>query len=311
MARGALEGRVLVTGAAGMLGSQLLLSAPRGIEALGTDLARARPGSPAVAQPGVDLCDPAAVERLFRTLAPLAGVVHAAAYTAVDQAEAEEALALRVNAEAPGVVAAACARHGLPLVHVSTDFVFDGEKRTPYVPEDAPRPLSAYGRTKLAGEERVRSAHGRGSAIVRTQWLYGPRGKHFPGTILALAAEKPELTVVDDQIGAPTSTLELAPALWDVLAARATGLFHAACDGQASWYELACATLALAGSATPVRPCATERFPRPARRPAYSVLDCGRLAALRGRRLAPWREALRAFLAHEGLLARPDARLAT
>src|SRR6185436_19667180 len=106
---------------------------------------------------------------------------------------AEEARAELANAEVPRVVAEACARHGIPLVHVSTDFVFDGAKRTPYTPADSPRPLSAYGRTKLHGEERVSAAHPRGAAIVRTQWLYGPRGKHFPGTILALAAEKPEL----------------------------------------------------------------------------------------------------------------------
>lgn len=297
-----LEGRVLVTGAAGMLGSQLLLSAPPGVEALGTDLVAAPSGSPAVARPGLDLSARAALDALFAELAPLAGVIHAAAYTAVDKAEEEEARAALANAEVPRVVAEACARREIPLVHVSTDFVFDGEQRVPYTEEDAPNPLSAYGRTKLAGEERVRVAHA-SAAIVRTQWLYGPRGKHFPGTILALAAVKPELKVVNDQIGAPTSTLELAPVLWDVLAARASGVFHAACEGRASWYDFAVATLELCGRRTPVAPCSTREFPRPARRPAFSVLDCTRLAALRGRRLAPWRAALRDFLAHERLLA--------
>jgi dTDP-4-dehydrorhamnose reductase len=297
-----LEGRVLVTGAAGMLGSQLLLTAPPLVEALGTDLVAAPPANPPVLRPGVDLASPAAVEALFAELQPLVGVIHAAAYTAVDKAEEEEARAHLANAEIPRVVAEACARRGTALVHVSTDFVFDGEKRAPYTTDDRPRPLSAYGRTKLAGEQRVAAAHG-GAAIVRTQWLYGPRGKHFPGTILALADQKPELRVVHDQIGSPTSTLALAPALWDVLAAGASGIFHAACEGRASWYEFAAATLELCGKRTPLHPCSTREFPRPATRPGYSVLDCARLTALRGRPLASWREALRDFLAGERLLA--------
>jgi len=299
------EGRVLVTGAAGMLGSQLLLTAPPRVEAVGTDLVSAPAGNPEVAHPGVDLSDPAAVARLLDRLAPVAGVIHGAAYTAVDQAEVEEERALLANARVPEVVARACAERRLPLVHVSTDFVFDGTKRTPYTVDDAPSPLSAYGRTKLAGERAVLAAHAGGTAIVRTQWLYGPRGKHFPGTILNLAATKDELRVVDDQTGSPTSTLELAPALWDVLAARATGLYHAACEGAATWFAFASETLRLAEKHTRVVPCTTAEFPRPARRPAYSVLDCSRLAELRGRTLKPWREALADFLAHVAVVRRP------
>jgi dTDP-4-dehydrorhamnose reductase len=302
MSAARLEGRVLVTGAAGMLGSQLLLTAPRGLEAVGTDLVAAPAGNPAVAKPGVDLSSPAAVAALFAELRPLAGVIHGAAYTAVDKAEEEEPRAALANAEVPRVVAEACAKGGIALVHVSTDFVFDGAQRTPYTTSDAPHPLSAYGRTKLDGERRVAAAHP-AAAIVRTQWLYGPRGRHFPGTILALAAQKPELKVVNDQIGSPTSTLELAPALWDVLALRASGLFHAACEGRASWFDFAAATLALCGKSTPIRPCTTSEFPRPAHRPPFSVLDCARLTALRGRTLTPWRDALHAFLRAERLLA--------
>jgi len=296
-----LTGRVLVTGATGMLGSELVRAAPAGIEALGSGRSPARPGQPAVAFPGVDLVERGAIERLLEQAAPLAGVIHCAAHTAVDRAEEEEPLALLHNAELPGALARACAARGLPLVHVSTDFVFDGTGSRPYRPDDPTAPLGAYGRTKLEGERRVRAAHP-AAAIVRTQWLYGPRGKHFPGTILALAASRPELRVVHDQVGSPTSTLELAPALWDVLRARASGVFHAACEGRASWYEFACATLELAGSHTPIHPCTTAEFPRPARRPAYSVLDCATLSALRGRPLKPWREALADFLAHERLL---------
>jgi len=291
-----LEGRVLVTGAAGMLGSQLLLGAPGGVSAVGTDLVAAPPGNPAVARPAVDLGARVEVAALLGDLAPLAGVIHCAAYTAVDKAEEEEERAAHVNAEVPRLLAEECARRRVPLVHVSTDFVFDGKKRTPYGERDETRPLSAYGRTKRAGEEAALAVWPAGARIVRTQWLYGPRGKHFPGTIAALARSKPELKVVDDQRGSPTTTLELAPALWDVLARGEAGIYHAACEGSCTWFELARATLELCGIGTPLRPCSTAEFPRPAHRPAYSVLDCARLARLRGRTLLPWREALARFL---------------
>lgn len=288
--------RVLVTGAAGMLGSQLLLSVPDGIAAIGTDLREA----PGVAAVGVDLADPAAVAALFDEHGPFTGVIHAAAFTAVDAAEEREDDARRVNETASRVLAEACARAGVPLVVVSTDFVFDGEGKRPYREDDAPRPLSAYGRTKLAGEHAALDAHPDGTRIVRTQWLYGPRGKHFPGTMLALAKERDTLRVVDDQVGSPTSTLELAPALWDVLLDGERGIYHAACEGECSWYDLARATLESAGvEGVTVEPCTTAEFPRPAHRPAYSVLDCSRLAALRGRPLAGWREALMTYLGTE------------
>jgi dTDP-4-dehydrorhamnose reductase len=278
--------RVLVTGAAGMLGSELLAQAPPGTEAVGTDLVH-----------GVDLAEPAAVEKLFREQGPFTGVIHCAAFTAVDLAEEREAVALRANGEASRVLARACAAQDLPLVVVSTDFVFDGQGKRPYREDDPTAPLSAYGRTTLAGERAALSEHPRGTRIVRTQWLYGPRGKHFPGTIHGLAKTKPELKVVHDQVGSPTTTLELAPALWDVLARGEAGIYHAACEGSCSWYELARATLELTGLAqVKLTPCTTAEFPRPARRPAYSVLDCGKLARLRGRPLLPWRAALARFL---------------
>ncbi len=230
------------------------------------------------------------------------GVIHAAAYTAVDQAEREEALAHRVNAEATGVLAQACAGRGVPLVVVSTDFVFDGAQHRPYREEDPVAPLSAYGRTKLAGERAALAAWPAGTRIVRTQWLYGPRGKHFPGTIVRLGREKGRLSVVHDQVGSPTSTLELAPALWTVLARAEPGIYHAACEGQATWFEFARESLRLAGLATTVaiQPCSTAEFPRPAARPAYSVLDCQKLARLRGRTLASWTDALVTFFKEAG-----------
>jgi dTDP-4-dehydrorhamnose reductase len=286
-----------------MLGSQLLLCAPDGVEALGTDLAAAPPpGGPAFRAPGVDLAERAGVERLLDELAPLAGVIHAAAYTAVDRAEEQEELALRVNGLASGNLAAACAERGLPLVLVSTDFVFDGSKGAPYVEDDPTAPLGVYGRSKLEGERLALEAWREGTRIARTAWLYGPRGGHFPGTILRLAGERDELRVVDDQVGCPTTTLELAPALWDLLALGEAGIWHAVCEGRASWYDLAVATLRIASRRHPelarvrVQPCTSEEFPRPAPRPANSVLDCSRLSALRGRALKGWEEALEDYL---------------
>jgi dTDP-4-dehydrorhamnose reductase len=289
-------GRVLVTGAAGMLGSQVILAAPEDLTTVGTDL-RAAPG---VDAPGIDLADPDQVESLFVEHGPIAGVVHCAAYTAVDRAEEEASVAQRVNGDACGVLARRCALAGVPLVVVSTDFVFDGRARRPYREDDKVNPLSVYGRTKLDGELQACGAHPSGTKIVRTQWLYGPRGRHFPHTMLQLARERDKLKVVADQVGSPTSSLELAPALWDVLLRGEPGVWHAACEGDGSWYDLAVATLAAAGvEGVTVEPCSTEEFPRPAQRPAYSVLDCSKLAALRGRRLAPWREALQTYLGSE------------
>ena len=294
-----MGGRVLVTGAAGMLGSELLLRAPDHYEAVGTDLQPAPPGNPSVSEVGVDLTDEEAVRALFDRLDPLVGVIHAAAYTAVDKAEEEAELAQKVNARAPELLAQAAAERAIPMVFVSTDFVFDGTRRRPYSPEDATAPLGVYGRTKHEGEVRATRAHAEGLRIVRTQWLYGPRGAHFPGTILRLASERDSLKVVADQIGAPTSTLELAPALWDVLDRGEAGIYHGACEGEASWYDFAAATLEIAGVSTPIAPCTTDEFPRPAPRPAYSVLDCARLTALRRVAFKDWRAALEDFLASE------------
>ncbi len=285
--------RVLVTGASGMLGSELCLVAPTGTTVIGSDL---REGTGVVAA-GYDLADPARVGELFRAHGPFDGVIHAAAFTAVDLAEEREGDAARANVDATRELARTCAAADIPLVVVSTDFVFDGNSPRPYRVDDATNPLSAYGRTKLAGELAAREVHPKGTRIVRTQWLYGPRGKHFPGTILGLAQDRSELRVVHDQIGAPTSTHELAPALWDVLARGEAGVYHAACDGQASWFDFAVATLELSGVRhVRVDPCTTSEFPRPAARPRYSVLDCSRLTALRGATLAPWRTALATFL---------------
>lgn len=288
-----------------MLGSQLLLDVPPGWLAVGTDLIEAREGSPPVGFPGVDLCDAQAVERLLDSFEPgaLGGILHAAAYTAVDQAESDVELCRKVNALMPQVLARAAAKRDLPMVLVSTDFVFDGRGTRPYRVDDAPAPLGVYGHTKFEGEELARAELGERLSIARTQWLYGPRGKHFPGTILRLASERDALSIVDDQVGSPTSTLELAPALWDLLMTGSSGTFHAACEGTTTWYGFARAAVELGGNdaakGCALSPCTTADYPTPAPRPAYSALDSSRLTELRGRSFLPWRDALAAFFEAE------------
>ncbi|MFT4647727.1 MAG: dTDP-4-dehydrorhamnose reductase [Planctomycetota bacterium] len=293
MTNSATEECILVTGAAGMLGSQVILGAPDGVAVIGTDLVEAS----GVKAHGVDLSDPSAVTALFAEHGPFKGIIHTAAYTAVDKAEEEQDLAMKVNATVCEVLATAAAQAGIPLVIVGTDFVFNGKARVPYTEDFSPDPISVYGETKYQGEVLARRAHPEGTRIVRTQWLYGPRGKHFPATMLALAKERDHLKVVSDQRGSPTSTLELAPALWDVLQKGEAGVYHAACEGDCSWFDLAAATLELSGvEGVTLEPCSTEEFPRPAPRPEYSVLSCKRLEALRGAPMAHWRDALSTYL---------------
>lgn len=309
-ARGAplVGGRVLVIGAGGMLGSQVLLDAPKQFEPIAAVRGGVLPelGREFAVVGGVDAAEPLDVDAALRFRDDIRAVIHCAAYTNVDAAESDAAAAERANSTSPQVVAQACARRGIPLVMMSTDFVFDGRAREPYTEDAATAPLSVYGRTKLAGERLALAAHPGGVAIVRTQWLFGPRGRHFPGTILRLAREGKPLRVVADQIGSPTSTFVLAPVLWELLARGGRGVFHAACHGRASWYELACETLALCGVDADVAPCSTTEFPRPAPRPAFSVLSCKRLADLRGGPLPDWQTALAEHLVRTGAASRVD-----
>jgi dTDP-4-dehydrorhamnose reductase len=223
-------------------------------------------------------------------------VVNAAAYTAVDRAETERDLAYKVNAEAPGAMAAEAARLGALLVHFSTDYVFDGTKRDPYVEEDATNPLNAYGQSKLAGERAIVSSGCR-HLILRTSWVYGPHGRNFMLTILRASRERPELRVVDDQFGAPTSSLAIARATATLLQRGAAGLYHLSAAGKTTWFGFAREILAKAGTPTPVVPITTDQYPAPARRPRNSVLDNSRLRAAYGVALPGWQEQLDEVLA--------------
>ena len=269
-----------MTGAAGMLGHEVVAAAERfGHEVHAWDL------------PECDLTDPDATLAALRRLEPRA-VVNCAAYTNVDRAEEDEATAMRVNGDAAGNIARACAAVRARLVHVSTDYVFDGSKREPWVESDGTNPLGAYGRTKLHGEDLVR-AELPDHVIVRTAWLFGPHGPNFVSTMLRLAAERDEVQVVTDQVGSPTFAGHLAPALVDMAERTDTGIFHGAGSGSCSWYELTLEAYDAAGVSCRVLPTTAERFARPAPRPAYSVLGSEREHPIT---LPAWQEGVRAHL---------------
>jgi dTDP-4-dehydrorhamnose reductase len=274
--------RLLVPGSAGMLGQAVTSAAAR----LGHDVV-------ALARAELDVTDADHVTRIVSAAEPRA-VINCAGFTDVDGAEGNEARALRVNGDGARHVAHAAAEAGARVVHVSTDYVFDGAKREPWVESDPVAPLQAYGRTKLAGEPAVADANP-DHAIVRTAWLFGAGGRNFADTMLRLLAERDEVEVVADQAGHPTWTGHLAPALVE-LAERDgdTGVFHATGPDHCTWYELAAEIARAAGGRARVLPTTTERFARPARRPAYSVLGTERAP---GVVLPTWAEGLAAYLA--------------
>jgi dTDP-4-dehydrorhamnose reductase len=271
--------RLLVTGAAGMLGRDVVTAAgDAGHEV--TALARAE----------LDITDQDAVRAAIVAARPDAGI-NCAAWTDVDGAEANEAAASAVNGTGAGHVAKAAAEAGAHLVHVSSDYVFDGNGPDPYEEDDPPSPRSAYGRSKLAGELAVDDGR---AAIVRSSWLFGPHGRNFVDTMRRLGAERDEVAVVNDQVGCPTYTGHLAPALVEIAEQRLTGVMHVAGGGHCSWFELAVATFAEAGIVCRVTPQTTADAGRPAPRPAFSALASTRADAPV---LPPWREGLRAHLA--------------
>ena len=274
----------LVTGAAGMLGRDLTAV----LRETGHQVT-------AAARSDLDVTDPAAVAG---AVAGHAVVVNAAAFTDVDGAEAAPDRAMAVNGTAPGHLAGACRAAGAVLVHVSTDYVLPGDATEPYPEDAAVGPVNSYGRSKLAGERAVLAALPDRGYVVRTAWLYGEHGRSFVSTMLRLAGERDTVDVVDDARGQPTWTWALATRLVRLgeaalAAAAAPGVYHGTASGDASWYELARAVFALAGlDPERVRPTTSDRFPRPARRPAYSVLGHGRWASAGLGPMAHWRDML-------------------
>lgn len=270
---------ILVVGANGMLGRDLLSQA--GETARGVDIDE------------IDITSLESTERIVRTLKPEI-IINCAAYTDVDGCESNAETAMQVNAEGVAHLAMASREIGARLVHVSTDYVFDGAKGSPYVEDDAPHPLGVYGESKLAGE--MNAAFNPDHLIVRTQWLFGLQGKNFVETMLKLAGEKDEVHVVDDQIGSPTWTVDLAGAMMALVRGGHRGIYHAAGSGCCSWNGFAQAIFEESALRITVKGMTTGELNRPARRPLYSTLDCNKLTRDTGYKLQPWREALSAYL---------------
>lgn len=280
--------KVLITGAKGQLGRALIASAPRHAVLACVDIDEC------------DLTDPDAIRSLVQRETPDL-VINAAAYTAVDKAESDEDTAQAINSDA---VAALVAVHAGKLVHVSTDFVFDGTSSRAYRPQDERNPVSVYGHTKAAGEDHLRDS----DILVRTAWVYTAGGANFVRTMLRLMAEKPALNVVCDQIGAPTWAPGLATTIWGLVAKDATGTFHHSDAGVASWYDFAVAIQeeaiaeGLLRHAIPVNPVPTTAYLTPASRPAFSLLDSSKTRELLQDSHTHWRVNLRKMLKEETAL---------
>jgi dTDP-4-dehydrorhamnose reductase len=276
-----LPRRLLITGAAGMLGQDVdAVATASGIDVI------------ALGHRELDIVNPDAVRRALEAARPDV-VVNCAAWTDVDGAEVDPEAADAVNAAGASNVALAAAAVDAWTIHISSDYVFDGARREPYVESDRPAPLSSYGRSKLAGERAVTDAAPRSHTIVRSSWLFGAGGPCFPATILRIAAERGELAVVDDQIGCPTFTGHLAEALVALAEEPLAGVVHVAGGGECSWFEFATQIVARSGLDAEVRPVPTTEMPRPATRPPYSVLRSERAGAPQ---LPHWHEGLERFL---------------
>jgi dTDP-4-dehydrorhamnose reductase len=281
--------KILLTGANGQLGSELQATCPAHITLIPTDYTT------------LDITQPEQVKAALDAHQPDA-IINAAAYTAVDKAESDADRAYAINHLAAATLAREAQRRGIYLLHVSTDFVFDGQQSTPYLPDANPLPLGVYGASKLAGDQAVQE-YCPSAAIVRTSWLYSAYANNFVKTMLRLMAERESLGVVADQIGTPTWTRTLTDTIWSFIAQKPQGIFHCSDNGVASWYDFAIAiqeealAIGLLTKAIPVKPLRSEEYPTPARRPAYSVMDKRTTENTLGYTLPHWRPRLRQMLA--------------
>ncbi len=280
---------ILITGANGQLGHEMrhALADDKRFNAIYTDVA----GDDVTL---LDITDEDEVERMVGDHG-IRLIVNCAAYTAVDAAEDDEAAAARLNADAVGILARVAKRHDARMVHVSTDYVFDGQACTPYAEDHPTNPQSAYGRTKLAGERLLLDTLGDEAVILRTAWLYSPYGKNFVKTMVSLGQTKPALKVVFDQVGSPTCARDLARAIVTVITASEwhPGIYHYSNEGVISWYDFTLAIHRMAGITTcDVQPCHSDEFPAKAHRPAYSVLDKTRFKTTFGTRVPYWLDSL-------------------
>ena len=283
--------KALITGSQGQLGRALQRTCPEAVERV------------LLSRADLDITQRDQVLACLREHQPDV-VINCAAYTAVDDAETNPDQALEINGEGVANLGRAAQLTGTRVIHVSTDFVFDGSATKPYCPDHEPRPLGMYGHSKLAGENRLQELLPLGSAVVRTAWLYSSHGSNFVKTMLRLMAESDDLPVVADQQGSPTWTVGLAVALWGLCDhPEAHGIYHWTDNGSCSWYEFACAiqeealALGLLQKQAAIAPISTSEYPTAAVRPAYSVLDCGRSHRMLGMQGTDWREQLRNMLA--------------
>lgn len=275
--------KVLVTGACGQLGSDVMLRlAEAGFEAVGADIS------------AFDITDRAAVFEYIGRERP-DGVIHCAAYTNVDLAESEREKCRLINVDGAANIAAACAEFGAKMLYTSTDYVFDGKGKQPFEVGSAKAPCNYYGETKLGGEEAVLALCPR-HFIVRISWVFGKNGKNFVKTMLRLAKSRDEIRVVDDQIGSPTYTPDLAVLLCDMIASDKFGIYHATNENYCSWAEFAAAAMDISGSGAKIIPIPSSEYPSPAARPANSRLSKKSLDEAGFNRLPPWRDALARFL---------------
>ena len=281
---------IVVTGAAGQLGQSLQHVAHKftDIEWVFCDSAT------------LDITDASSIQELFLQKKPNY-CINAAAYTAVDKAESEPEKAYLINATGPENLAKICAEFGTTLIHISTDFVFDGTQTTPYVETDSTAPLGVYGASKLAGELAIQQ-HGNAYYIIRTSWVYSPFGNNFMKTMLRLAAERDSLSIVNDQIGTPTNALDLAAVIIELIQKDSAmevhpfGIYHYSNEGQCSWYDFAKAIFEKNSITITVLPITTDQFPTPARRPAYSILSKSKIKKVFNIQITDWQTALNKFI---------------
>ncbi|MDY0212995.1 MAG: dTDP-4-dehydrorhamnose reductase [Desulfuromonadaceae bacterium] len=292
------QARVAIIGANGMLASKLLQRAPEAIDLYLFDL------------PELDITDAAQVDVVLGALQPEV-IINCAAFTQVDNCEIQRDRAFAVNGEGPAHLASSAKKIGAVLVHISTDFVFSGEATAPYHEDAATEPLSVYGASKLQGEIAIANSELEEYFIIRTSWLYGPNGPNFVETIIRLAAEREELGIVSDQTGTPTYTGDLADAIWKLISpithhlappTAPYGIYHYSNTGMCSWYEFASEIVTqlrakkVSLKVKQVSPIATDEYPLPAKRPAYSVLSKDKIMAIVGDTIPPWQESLKKYL---------------
>jgi len=273
---------ILITGSTGQVGAELLRLFPKALAPTRADL---------------DLADESSIRAYIGAHKPR-WIINPAAYTAVDKAESEPQLAAAINAEAPRIFGEEAQKIGATVVHFSTDYVFDGTKSTPYVETDPANPLGVYGATKLSGEQALAES-GAHHIILRTSWVYGATGKNFLLTILKLASQRPELSIVADQTGAPTWSRDLATLTASIIASNPTesGVFHATAQGSTTWHGFATEFLRLANIPTNVLPIPTSAYPTAARRPANSLLNCDKLDRAFNLQLPGWQTSLATVMA--------------